>query len=626
MKVVFVDNFFYLRRADRLLVEISPHLGLMSLAALLEEASHDVAILDPKQVFADGAWQVPGPAFYLDWADGILALKPDIVGFTALGRTLPHAIAAASAIKARRPGLPILIGGPHATILGPALLEAFDCLDVVVRYEAETIIRHVVEAVHSRHGLSSIPNLAFRARGQVVETRVNKPLTDMNSLPFPAYHLYPRQALAGKELAIESGRGCPFACTFCSTANFFQRRYRLKPTDRLIRDMEQLRADMGTAVIDLNHDLFGLNIRSLRHFCRGVADRGFKWKCSMRPDTVDTALLGELLQAGCVSIYFGVESGSARMQERMAKRLDLDAAVRNICSAVEAGLVCTASFVTGFPDETGEDLDATLDLIGRLCAFSPDRLLLQLHILSPEPGSELADGDRPMHFDGFGPEMDEFVDAGVILRHSRIFSVFYHFDTLLSRSRVLHCAAFVTFVMPLLGHRLLSLILDRHFDGRLSRLLERIVADTADSRMTFASIIESLWSGLEDMAVVHAGESPFLRELIRFSRIYAECQEQAAAGAGGQSSEDITIARFEYPVADIARELLLHGSVERLLPIRPNEIWYAFRVDPGDKIDIIPLDSGEVTELQELYRCEKELLAYTSQTLSKFDAMTLAKG
>jgi radical SAM superfamily enzyme YgiQ (UPF0313 family) len=624
MKIVFVDNFFYLRAIDRVVVTISPQLGLMSLAAILEEAGHDVAILDPKLVFSKGPWRVPEQGFYQAWADAVLALEPDIVGFTALGRTLPHAVAAASAIKVRRFDLPILIGGPHATILGPELLEPFDCLDVVVRYEAEPFVRDVVEAVHARRDLSSIPNLVFRTPGGIVSTTIDRPLADMDELPFPAYHLYPREELVGKELGVEAGRGCPFTCTFCSTANFFRRRYRLKSTDRLIQDMERLRAQIGTTVIDLNHDLFGLNKKMLREFCSKVRGRGLRWKCSMRPDTMDVSLVNELAAAGCISIYFGVESGSPRMQNIISKRLDLDGATRSIAAAIDAGLVCTASFVTGFPEETAEDLNSTLDLIGRFAALSPDRLMLQLHILSPEPGSNLTDHKYPMSFDGIGPEMDEFVDGALIARRPEVFSAFYHFDTLLPRSRILHCTAFVTFLMPELGHRLISLILGAHFDGRLSLLLNRIVPDQGDDSTSFLSIVDALWNGLDRAIAEHSDATSYLRELVRFSRILSECRQQASWENGTEIGDAIIVAPFAFPVAEIARALVVGGTVERQLPLNTTDSWYAFHRDGQDHIDIIPLGEREISAISEIYEFDEERLVCTPESLSKLGAMTLA--
>lgn len=619
MHVVLVDNFFYLRSVGRVEVDISPHLGLMSLAAVLEGRGHSVSIVDPKLVFSSGDWRLPDQSFYEAWADSILALNPDIVGFTALGRTLPHAVAAAGRIKALRPQLPILVGGPHATILGPALLEAFDCFDVVVRHEAETTIVTVVEAVHARQDLGNLVNIIFRSQREIVSTRATRPLPDMDDLPFPAYHLYPRDALIGKELAIEAGRGCPFACTFCSTANFFQRRYRLKSNAKLIEEMELLHSRYGTVVIDLNHDLFGLNKKVLRDFCRQVTGRSLKWKCSMRPDTIDVGMLDELVRAGCVSVYFGIEVGSPRMQKIIAKKLDLEETQDSIRRAVEAGLLCTASFITGFPEETQEDLDATLDMIGRLSGLSSTRLLLQLHVLSPEPGSDLAAREQSIRFDGIGPEMDDLVDMELVARHPQVFSVFHYFDTQLSRRRVLYSSAFITFVMPEVGHALVGLITEVGFEGRLSRLLEALMPADEDTEVEFNQMMEQIWRRLEEIAATTLRETAYIGELVRFSRIMAACRRGRAEA--DSNPREIVVAPFEFEVADIARRLLERRGANP--DPAPKPTWYAFQTSPTEAINIVRLNEVESAEVAALYTSSASRLADTRADLASLGAMSL---
>jgi hypothetical protein len=621
MHIVLVDNFFYLRSVERVEVTVSPHLGLMSLASVLESVGHVVSIVDPKLVFSAGDWRLPCQQFYEAWAHTILSLGADIVGFTALGRTLPHAVAAATRIKALRPELPVLVGGPHATILGPALLEAFDCFDVVVRHEAETTIVRVVEAVHAGRDLGNLVNLVFRDARGVVSTPEARPLPDMDDLPFPAYHLYPREALMGKELAIEAGRGCPFACTFCSTANFFQRRYRLKSNRRLIEEMELLHSRYGTVVIDLNHDLFGLNKKALRDFCRQVTGRGLKWKCSMRPDTMDVAMLGDLVRAGCVSIYFGIESGSPRMQKIIAKKLDLQDTAHSIEQALDVGLVCTASFITGFPEETDEDLNETLDMIGRLSALSSTRLLLQLHVLSPEPGSDLAAREQTIRFDGIGPEMDDLVDIQLIAQHPQVFSVFHHFETRLSRQRVLYCSAFVTFVMPEVGHALVRLITDVGFQGRLSRLLNAVIPQDTDADVDFNRMIQRLWAGLEWVAANTLRETSYIGELVRFSRIMAACRRNG--GKPASEVGEILVAPFQFEVADIARRLL---EARRDTPNpTPKRTWYAFQISPAQAINIVRLNEVESAEMAALYAGSASRPAGTREDLASLGAMSLCE-
>jgi len=537
MRVVFVDNFYTTRIGGRLATAPSPHLGLMSLSAVLEEAGREARIVDPKLIFNDGGFDAPTPDFYARWADEIAAAAPDAVGFTAYGRTLPAALTAARLFKARAPETPVMLGGPHATIVGRAILEAFEAFSIVARHEAETIIAPLVDALERGRGLEDVPNLIFRAPdGSLVETPAEAGLIDIDRTPYPALHLYDRRAVSAAEMSVEAGRGCPFACTFCSTANFFKRRYRLKSNERLVDEMERMRREYGVNVFNLNHDLFGLNKKSLREFCRLVDGRGFEWKCSMRSDTLDVDLLDTLRAAGCRDIYFGVETGSARLQRAVKKGLDLEATKAAVARVINAGLSCTVSFITGFREETEEDQDATLDMIGWFWGLDARRLRTQLHMLSPEPGSELSAGGHEIFFDGVGPEADDIGDADLILQHPAIFSVFYHYRSAVPRWRVITASAFVTFVAPLIGAPFLNHLLKEHFDGRLSRLFRRLAPREPDVPLnSHAAIVAFLHARFAALIDALCATAPYLDDLHRLSgvmsRLIAGVSPDNAGGA-----------------------------------------------------------------------------------------------
>jgi hypothetical protein len=179
--------------------------------------------------------------------------------------------------------------------------------------------------------------------------------------------------------------------------------------------------------------------------------------------------------------------------------------------------------------------------------------------------------------------------------------------------------------MPELGHRLTSLILDTHFDARLSLLLNRIVPDEGGACTSFTAIIDALWNGLDRVMAERSGATSYLRELVRFSRILSECRQQiTTTGMGDASRDAVVVAPFAFPVAPIAREILLRGTIERLLPISPTDSWYAFHWDGRDEIDIIPLGQSEISAISEIYECHEERLVCTSPSLSKLGALTLA--
>jgi len=298
MKVLLVDNLVMPEEASLDLLDVHPHLGLLSLAL-------NVAAL----------------------------------------------------LKRYQPDLPILLGGPHATMLHRQILARFSQFDVIVRHEADEIFPDVLAKLEQRN-FDGIPGLSWRgARGLEPHFNPGSPkVEDLDRLPIVDYDLYPIADLDLDLLRIEAGRGCPFMCTFCSTASFFQRSFRLKSAPRLVTELDRLHERYGFSDFKLDHDLFTVNKRKILEFCEEVKGRGYRWRASARVDCVDAELLKKMSEAGCVGLYFGIETGSERMQQIAKKRLDLSLVEPTLAVAHELGIETTASFITGYPEELEQDL------------------------------------------------------------------------------------------------------------------------------------------------------------------------------------------------------------------------------------------------------------------------------
>jgi hypothetical protein len=248
---------------------------------------------------------------------------------------------------------------------------------------------------------------------------------DLDSLPITSYDYYPVRDLGLDLMRIEAGRGCPFACTFCSTAGFFQRSFRIKSAERLVRELDLLHARYGVSEFKLDHDLFTVNRRKIVEFCEAVTGRGYRWRASARVDCVDAALLTTMAEAGCAGLYFGIETGSARMQQICQKRLDLDLVQPMLDAAAALGIESTASFITGYPEETEADQNDTLDMLGR--CFRPG-CLPQLHILAPEPGTPMFERRHDtIAYDGYGGPFNASLigddDLRTVLEQADIFDL-----------------------------------------------------------------------------------------------------------------------------------------------------------------------------------------------------------
>lgn len=482
MRVALVDNLIMANERSSARLDVHPHLGLLSLAAVAEAEGHCLRIYDPKWQISSG--KLPHDStLYERVAGDLLADSPEVVGFTTLGCSFLFALNVATTLKRREPDLPILLGGPHATMLHRQILERFDQFDVVVRHEADEIFCAVLAKLE-RRCFEDIPGISWReSHRHGLKFNPGKPIVeDLDRLPIASYDHYPVSDLGLDLLRIEAGRGCPFACTFCSTATFFQRSFRLKSAARLVTELDRLHSCYGFSDFKLDHDMFTVNRRKVLEFCEAVTGRGYRWRASARVDCVDKELLSKMAAAGCVGLYFGIETGSERMQEVTKKRLDLALVEPTLRNAENLGIQTTASFITGYPEEREEDQVDTLDLIGR--CFRPS-CLPQLHVLAPEPGTAMFEeyGDT-LQYDGYsGPYNAEPVapdDERLIRAHPDVFSTYHYYPAAMPR---LHhkFAAEIVDVLRRLGPIILSYTL-RAYGGRLSSLVHalRLWADMND--------------------------------------------------------------------------------------------------------------------------------------------------
>src|SRR5205814_1110404 len=140
--------------------------------------------------------------------------------------------------------------------------------------------------------------------------------------------------------------------------------FRVKSPQRVLEDMRSIAARYGFRGFNLVHDMFTVDRRKVAAFCETLieANEGFKWSCSARTDCVDEELLELMARAGCDGIFFGVETGSKRMQRIIDKDLDPLQARSAVEIAERLGIRTTVSTIVGFPEETEADLRETINV------------------------------------------------------------------------------------------------------------------------------------------------------------------------------------------------------------------------------------------------------------------------
>jgi len=391
MKIALVFPPFFLEPLYNL-----PPLGLLNLATILREAGHEVSVLDLVLAIRTGEL-ASGSAIYENAARLVLDREPDLVGFSAQCATTPAVIRIAELLKRNRPEMWIVAGGHDVSFVPERILERFPWIDAIVRGEGEATFPELAAEYERQRAPSSISGITWRSAAGIHSNPERKLLCRLDDIPVPDYRFVPpldvyRSACGiPRSIAIlEVGRGCPHNCVYCSESVMWRRTTRTFSSARIVREMRTLRDSFGAECFLLAYDQFTADRRFVEDFCRSVTDEGLSgtpWYCISRLDSVDQTLLETMREAGCESMCYGIDSGSARTLHFIGKRIDRDILFQRVRETTDQGMVPTLSFVIGFPEEERKDIDDTLELALRCGVQGNSNPLIQLPTVLP--GTEL---------------------------------------------------------------------------------------------------------------------------------------------------------------------------------------------------------------------------------------------
>ena len=336
-------------------------LGLGYINAVLRRAGHEARILNCS------AWSWARTARFLNEE------RPDVFGVSVFTFNRHEAMRLAALARAAGPRCLIVAGGPHATHLAHHLLERYAQIDVIVRGEGEETMLDLVRA-HGRgdleRSLPSIPGVTFRApTGRLIDTDGRPVITDLDMLPHPSAD----PATIGVDPVTQfefiiTSRGCPASCTFCSSPDFWGRGLRFRSAGNMIEEVRLLREKHGVVYVSVRDDTFTVNKRRVIDFCRGLIEQQIDllWDCQSRVNAVDEERLAWMRRAGCTHIQYGVESGSPRMLLRLNKGITAEQVRAAAAATRRAGLGLSIYLITGIDEETDDDLESTVRLIGEI--------------------------------------------------------------------------------------------------------------------------------------------------------------------------------------------------------------------------------------------------------------------
>ncbi|MFC1921617.1 B12-binding domain-containing radical SAM protein, partial [Chloroflexota bacterium] len=311
----------------------------------------------------------------------------DIIGISSTFMSLEDVKTISDLSREKNPQATIVLGGPISwSISHVDLLQFISSLDYIVLQEGEQVFLELIKTIRKGGDVRSIKSIAFRQNGDVV---VNTPgfTIDINSLPIPDWGLMgiPSQ-MRFPVLPIETGRGCPFNCAYCSEVSYWGKPVRYKAADRVAEEILNNADKYGITTFRFADSCFSAPTERCIEVCGAIYEKCIrngvpvKWSSYARIENINQALLEKMKDSGCLALDIGLESGSVKVLREMGRGYFQEDVVQVAETARKLDILTNFNVVVGFPGETKETIQETIDLIERA---APDTFTIFSFFVAP---------------------------------------------------------------------------------------------------------------------------------------------------------------------------------------------------------------------------------------------------
>lgn len=350
------EDIVFLNTVKKDLGKIPP-LSLCAVAAVLEKYGAKVKIIDANA--QDLSIE--------DTINEVINFSPDFLGFTLSTYQFHFTLEWIKKIRSKV-NVPVIVGGPHARIYSPEILT-HSYIDYAVLGDAEYVLPELIFSLEEKRSLSRIGGIAYRSNnGNIRINNFSLYIRNLDDVSFPSRHLIDNSlyySLISKYknfTAMTSSRGCIFKCTFCDNHCI---PYRAMSPKRVVDEMEACKKDFKINEIDMFDGVFSISKERILNICNEIMKRRLKiyWSIRTRVDLVDKEILEALKLAGCIRIYYGIESGSPQILRNIKKNVALERIHYIIKLTKKIGINTFGYFMVGNYGENNETVKETKKLM-----------------------------------------------------------------------------------------------------------------------------------------------------------------------------------------------------------------------------------------------------------------------
>jgi anaerobic magnesium-protoporphyrin IX monomethyl ester cyclase len=357
-------------------------IGLMYIAAVLQRGGYQVEILDAFMLgdgeFIQAEETITVGLSFEQIKQEIQNRKPDVVGIAGpFTCQIGNALETSKVVKEVNINIVTVLGGPHVTLVPKEVLEETQSIDIVVTGEGEYAMLEIAQYLEGKKPLNSIQGIAYRNSTEITVNLSRPFLVNLDELPYPAYdlvdmekYLSPRKigyrSFQDRAISMITSRGCPFNCCFCAVHLHMGQGFRAHSAKYVLDHIEYVVDKYKVKNIFFEDDNLTLDLKRFEAICDGLIERKIKigWETpnGVRADCLSLELLKKMKKSGANSVFVGVESGDQQILDNVVcKSLDLNKVVEFAKNSQEIGLKTGAFYIIGFPGETKQNMQNTID-------------------------------------------------------------------------------------------------------------------------------------------------------------------------------------------------------------------------------------------------------------------------
>lgn len=354
--------------------KVFPPLGLAYLASTLRKLP-DTEVRIHNGLLDQIYYRQDAGQTYKHLQDAVREFSPDVVGISNTFTSLAEDAANVAAKVRQVTSAPILMGGAHASVCYDEVLRD-GAADIVVIGEGEVTATELVTAFAHGQDASNINGTAVMRNGEVHVNAPRELIQDLDSIPLPAWDMLPMSRyfemnspllnMRRPKTIMITSRGCRGSCIYCAAHKLWGRRiWRPRSPENVLEEIELLYHQYGVREFDFEDDNMAAEPDRLARICQLLIDRkiDIRWKCpgGIGHWTLTPELLKLMRASGCYRLTLGIESASPVRRKMIGKPWDINQAHEIINAAHNMGMWVNATFIVGFPEDTRESIQETVD-------------------------------------------------------------------------------------------------------------------------------------------------------------------------------------------------------------------------------------------------------------------------